>query len=83
MLVENLADPPLESAKAPIIEDKPSESTSDQIQQVNTVVDPILTSEDLPSNDTVTEENENDTVQILFVNRNSDEHGRNLLIPLS
>ena len=45
-------------------------------------VDPILTSEDLPSNDTFIEENENDTVQILFVNTDFDEHGGNLPIPL-
>jgi len=45
-------------------------------------VDPILTSEYLPLDDTVTEENEDDTIQIIFVNIDSDEHGGNLPIPL-
>ena len=46
------------------------------------VVDPILSSEDLPLDDTFTQENENDTIQILLVNIESDEHGGNLPIPL-
>ena len=45
-------------------------------------VDPVLPSEGPPSDDTVTEETENDTIQILFVNTDSDEHGGNLPIPL-
>ena len=45
-------------------------------------VDPILPTEVPSSDDTVTEENEDDTVQILFVNTNSDEHGGTLLVPL-
>ena len=45
-------------------------------------VDPVLSSEGPPSDDIVTEENENDTVQILFVNTESDEPGGNLPIPL-
>ena len=45
-------------------------------------VDPVLSSEGLPSDDTVSKENENDDVQILFVNTDSDEHGGNLPIPL-
>jgi len=82
LLVQNLTDTPLLSVEAPIIEDEPSNSTSDQSQQVKTAIDPILSSEDLPSYDTVIEENENDTVQILFINTNSDEHRGNLPIPL-
>ena len=46
------------------------------------VVDPVLSSEGLPSDDIVTKENENDTVQIIFVNTESDEPGGNLPIPL-
>jgi len=45
-------------------------------------VDLVLSSEGLPSNDIVTKEIENDTVQIIFVNTDSDEHGGNLPIPL-
>ena len=41
-----------------------------------------MSSEDLPSDDIVTKENENDIVQILFVNTESDEHGGNLPVPL-
>jgi len=82
LLVENLTDPPLLLVEAPIIEDKPSKSTSDQSQQVEMVVNPILALEDLPSDDTVTKEDENDTVQILFINTNFCEHGGNLPIPL-
>jgi len=67
----------------PIIEDKPSESTLDQIQQVEITVDPVLPSEGSPSDDIVSKENENDTIQIIFANIKSDEHGGNLLVPLS
>lgn len=81
-LVENLTDTPLLSVEAPIIEDKPSESTPDQSQQVQMAVVPILSSEDPPSDDTVTKKNENDTIQIHFINTDSDEHGGNLPIPL-
>ena len=81
-LVENLADPPRWSAKASIIEDKPSESTPEESQKVEAVVDPVLPSEDLSLDDTITEENKDDTIQILFVNTDSDEHGDNLLVPL-
>ena len=45
-------------------------------------VDPILSSKDPPSNDTVSRENENNTIQILFVNTESNEHGGNLPIHL-
>jgi len=41
-----------------------------------------LSSEDPPLDDTVTKENENDTIQILFINTDFDEHGENLPIPL-
>ena len=46
------------------------------------VVDPVLPSEDPTLDDTITEENKNDTVQILFVNTDSDEHRDNLPVPL-
>ena len=82
LLVENLTDTPLLSVEAPIIEDKPSKSTPNQCQQVETAVDPVLSSEGPPLDDTVTKENENNTIQILFVNTKSNEHGGNLPIPL-
>ena len=41
-----------------------------------------MSSEGPPSDDTVTKEDENDTVQIIFINIESDEHGGNLPIPL-
>lgn len=44
-------------------------------------VDLVLSSKGPPSNDTVTKEDENDIVQILFINIESDEHGGNLPIP--
>ena len=81
-LVENLTDMPLLSVEMPIIEDKPCESTPDQSQQVETAVDPVLSSEGPSLDDTITEENESDTVQILSVNTDSDEHGGNIPIPL-
>jgi len=45
-------------------------------------VDPVFPSEVPSSDDTVTEENKDDTVQIIFVNTDSDEHGDNLPIPI-
>ena len=42
----------------------------------------VLPLESPSSDDTVTRENENDVVQILFINTDSDEHGDNLPIPL-
>ena len=45
-------------------------------------IDLVLSSEALPLDDTVTKENQNDIVQVLFVNTESDEHGGNLLVPL-
>jgi len=82
-LVENLADTPLWSVEGSIIEDKASESTPDESQKVEAAVDPVLCPEGPSSDDTVTEENQNDIVQILFVNKDCDEHGGNLPIPLS
>ena len=82
-LVENPAGPPRWSAEASIIEDEPSESIPDESQKVEAAVDPVLPSEVLSSMIPVTEENKDDTVQILFINTDSDEHGGNLPIPLS
>jgi hypothetical protein len=82
-LVENPAGPLKWSAEASIIEDEPSESIPDESQKVEAAVDPVLPSEVPSSDDTVTEENKDDTVQILFINTDSDEHGGNLPIPLS
>lgn len=81
-LAENLIDTPLRLVETSTIEDKPSASTPDQSQQVETAVDPVLSSEGLPLDDIVTKENENDTIQILFVNTESDEHGGNIPVPL-
>ena len=80
--MKNLTDTPLLLVEAHIIEDKLCESTPDQIQHVEMAVNPILPSEGPSSDDTITKENENDTIQIIFVNTNSDEHGDNLPIPL-
>ena len=65
-LVENPTDIPLLSVEMPIIENKPSESIPDQSQQVETATDPVLPSEAPPLDDTISKENENDTIQILF-----------------
>jgi len=45
-------------------------------------VDLVSPSKDPSSDDTIIEENKNDTVQILFVNTDSDEHRDSLPIPL-
>ena len=45
-------------------------------------VDLVLSSEGPPSDDTIPKENGNSTIQILFVNTESDEHGGNLPVPL-
>jgi len=74
-LVENPTDTPLWMVEATTIEDKPTESIPDKSQKVEVVVDLVLSSEGPSSDDTITEENENDTVQILFVSTDSDEHG--------
>ena len=80
--VENLVGPYLWSAEAPIVENEPSESIPDEIQRVDTAVDPVFPSECSSSNDTVTEEKENDTVQIIFINTNSDELRGSPPVPL-
>ena len=82
-LLENLTDMPLWSVEASIVEDKPYESTPDKSQKVQMAVDPVLPSECSSSNDIVTEEKENDTIQILFINTNSDELGGSPPITLS
>jgi len=81
-LVENLVDTPLWSAETSIIEDEPFESIPDEIQKVKTTVDTVFPSEDPSLDDTVTEENQNENVQTLFVNTNSDEDRHSLPIPL-
>jgi len=81
-LVENPTDKPLWSVEASVVEDKPTESMSDESQKVEVAVDLVLSSEGPSSNDTITEENENDTVQILFVSTDPYEHGGNLPVPL-
>jgi len=45
-------------------------------------VDPVLPSEDPYLDDIITEENKNDTIQILFIKTDSDEHGGSLPVPL-
>ena len=82
-LVENLTGTPQLLVKESIIEDKPSESTLDQSQQVETAVNPVLSSEGPSVDDTISKENENNIIQILFINTESNEHGGNLPIPLS
>ena len=81
-LVENPTDTPLWSVEASIIEDKPVESIPNESQKVEATVDLVLSSEGPSSYDAITEEIENDTVQIRFVNTDSNEHGDNLPIPL-
>ncbi len=81
-LVENSTDTPLWLVKASIIEDKPSESIPNESQKVEVVADPVLPLEGQSSDDTITEEKENDTTQILFINVDSNELGGNLPIPL-
>lgn len=55
----------------------------DESQKVDTAVDPVLPSEAPSSNDTITKENKDDTVQILFISTDSDDQGGNATIPLS
>lgn len=45
------------------------------------VVDPVLPSEGPPSDDTIPKENENDTIQILFITSESNELEGNPLVP--
>ena len=82
MLVENLTDLTEPSVETPIVESESSESIPDQGQQVEMVVDPVFSSKGPPFDDTFSKENENDTVQIPFVNTKSDEHGDNLPVAL-
>lgn len=82
-LVENSTDLSLWSAEASIIKHEPSESIPGESQKVETAVDLVLPSECSSSNDTVTKEKENDTVQILFINTDSDELGGSPPVPLS
>jgi len=65
----------------PIIESEPSESILDQIQLVKMEINPVLPSKNPPLDDIVSKEDENETVQILFVNIESNELGGNLPIP--
>jgi len=81
-LVENLIDITQLSIESPIIECEPPESTSDQSQLVKMAVNPVLPSKGPPSDDTVSKENENDTIQILFVDTESNELGGNPPISL-
>ena len=81
-LVENPAVPLKWSAEVSIVDNGLSESIPDKIQKVETAVDPVLPSEVLSSDDTFTEENEDSTVQILFVNGDSNDQGNSLPIPL-
>jgi hypothetical protein len=92
-IVENPAGPIKWSAEVSVIENEPTESRPDESLKVETAVDPVLPSEvsssndtvveDSSSNDTLTEENKDDTIQILFINTDSDEHQGNAPIPLS
>jgi len=81
-LVENPADTPLWLAETSIIEDEHFESIPDESQKVETAVGPVFPSEDPSLDDIITEENKDDTVQILFVNTDSNEHRDSLPIPL-
>ena len=65
-----------------IVDNELSESIPDESQKVETAVDPVLLSEVPSSDDTFTKENEDSTIQILFVNADSNDQGNNLPIPL-
>ena len=80
-LVENPIDITQLSIESPIIESEPSESILDQSQLVEMAVDPVLPSKNPPSDDIVSKEDENDTVQIIFVDTESNELGGNPPIP--
>jgi hypothetical protein len=96
-IVENPADPLKWSAEVSVIENEPTESRPDESLKVETAVDPVLPSEVSSSmtpslkthlqmihlHDTLTEENKDDTIQVLFINTDSDEHQGNAPIPLS
>ena len=81
-LVENPADTPLWLAEVSIIEYEPSESTPDECQKGEAAVDLVFLSEGPSLDDIVTRENKKDTVQILFVSTNSNEHRGSLPVPL-
>ena len=81
-LVENPAVPLKWSAEVSIVDNELSESIPDESQKVETAVDPVMPSEVLSLDDTFTEENEDSTVQILFVNADSNDQGNSLPIPL-
>lgn len=81
-LVENLIDITQLSIESYIIESEPSESIQNQSQLVEMVVDLVLPSEGPPSDDTIPKENENNTIQNLFVDTKSNELGGNPPIPL-
>ncbi|WP_148091548.1 hypothetical protein, partial [Cronobacter sakazakii] len=81
-LVENTAGPLKWSAEASVIENEPTESRPDESPKVEMTVDPVLPSEVSSSNDTLTEENKDDTIQIIFINTDSDENQGNAPIPL-
>ena len=76
-LVENPIDITQLLIKSPTIEGKPFESIPDQSQLVEMAVDPVLPSEGPPSDDTISKENEHDTIQIPFFNTKSNELGGN------
>jgi len=80
-LIKNPAGPLRWLVEVSIIMDEPSESTPDEIQKVEMAVDPVLPSEVLSSDDTFTKENEDSTVEILFVNTDSNDQGNSLPIP--
>jgi len=56
-----------------IVDNELSESMPDESQKVETTVDLVLPSEVPSADDTFTEENEDSTVQILFVNADSND----------
>ena len=74
-LVENPIDITQLSIKSPIIESEPSESILDQFQLVEMAVDPVFPTKNPPSDDIVSKEDENDTIQIPFVDIESNELG--------
>jgi len=82
-LVENPVDPPKRSAEASVIEIELVESRPDESQTVEAAADPVLPSEDSYSIDIVTEESKDDTVHIIFIKIDSDEHQDNAPTPLS
>jgi len=81
-LVENPAVCLKWSAEVSVVGTEPSESIPDKSQMVDTAVDPVMPSEVLSTDDTFTEQNEDSTVQILFVNADSNDQGNNIPIPL-